>query len=540
MRRNAAPKQSRLLALLLAFGMLVMLFSGCSSTGTGGGTPSESVPASEPGVSESAQQTGDGTVSEVTIGLEKDAGTLAPFAHVNFGNVEVFDGIYERLCIINADGSYTLNLMESVEEIDELTYHIKIHDNIYDSAGNHITAEDVAFSIDGYVNIGNNQGAVPDWESVSVVDEFTVEWKNITPFGNGMMYKEFSNPRIVSRKAYEESPNSMATEPIGTGPYKVTQYVAGSTLVLEKRDDYWNKDASNLPSTAMTNADKITYSIILDSAQMAMALKAGNIDFAGELNATDLISFENDPNYNIVEKPGVKPFLLLLNASELSPCQDINLRKAILNGVDNNAVVAAMTVEATALTSISNPGGADYLPEWNDRTEWTYDENLAKECLAQSSYAGEPLKLLCMSGAVPEACAMVIQSQLNDIGITVEIETVDNATYRSKSNDGTAYDILIMENGGGPYSTQCWNNSFSYTNGKTPINDPSLQEKLDAAIATGSEEDLRAFQDYVDEMAYGKGLVMPIYKSASTEKITSVFLHTDNNYLIGASTFSAG
>ena len=33
---------------------------------------------------------------------------------------------------------------------------------------------------------------------------------------------------------------------------------------------------------------------------------------------------------------------------------------------------------------------------------------------------------------------------------------------------------------------------------------------------------------------------MPIYKSASTEKITSVFLHTDNNYLIGASTFSAG
>ena len=171
-----------------------------------------------------------------------------------------------------------------------------------------------------------------------------------------------------------------------------------------------------------------------------------------------------------------------------------------------------MTVEATALTSISNPGGADYLPEWNDRTEWTYDENLAKECLAQSSYAGEPLKLLCMSGAVPEACAMVIQSQLNDIGITVEIETVDNATYRSKSNDGTAYDILIMENGGGPYSTQCWNNSFSYTN----------------------------FQDYVDEMAYGKGLVMPIYKSASTEKITSVFLHTDNNYLIGASTFSAG
>ena len=257
MRRNAAPKQSRLLALLLAFGMLVMLFSGCSSTGTGGGTPSESVPASEPGVSESAQQTGDGTVSEVTIGLEKDAGTLAPFAHVNFGNVEVFDGIYERLCIINADGSYTLNLMESVEEIDELTYHIKIHDNIYDSAGNHITAEDVAFSIDGYVNIGNNQGAVPDWESVSVVDEFTVEWKNSTPFGNGMMYKEFSNPRIVSRKAYEESPNSMATEPIGTGPYKVTQYVAGSTLVLEKRDDYWNKDASNLPSTAMTNADNI-------------------------------------------------------------------------------------------------------------------------------------------------------------------------------------------------------------------------------------------------------------------------------------------
>ena len=106
---------------------------------------------------------------------------------------------------------------------------------------------------------------------------------------------------------------------------------------------------------------------------------------------------------------------------------------------------------------------------------------------------------------------MVIQSQLNDIGITVEIETVDNATYRSKSNDGTAYDILIMENGGGPYSTQCWNNSFSYTNGKTPINDPSLQEKLDAAANflldnTGSEQALRAQARAVLESLLKEGM----------------------------------
>jgi len=470
-----------------------------------------------------------------------DGGTLAPWANVKFGNNDIFKGIYESLCVMNSDGSVSNDLMQSVTKVDDLHYNITIYDNIYDTAGNHITASDVVFSInDGYVGIGKNQGGVSDLDHVEKVDDYTIQWINKTPFGNGMEYKEFANPRIVSQAAYEASSDGMATDPVGSAAYVVTSYVPGSSIVLEKNTKYWQTDPTKLSPCGIANVDKITYNIILDSSQMAMALQAGNIDFAGALNSTDLEDFTGNPNFNIVEKPSVLPFLLLFNPTDQSPCSDINLRKAILEGVDNNAIVAALTEESVPLTSISNPHGVDYQPEWANRTQWSYDADAAKAALAQSGYkSGTELKLLVNNGSsVGEGCAMVIQSELQEIGITVTIDTVDSATYRTQSTDASAYDLLLMENGGGPYSTQCWNNAFSYTSGKTPINDSTLQQKLDSAIATGAPTDLNAFQDYVDQMAYGKGLVQPIFRTASSTKIAQVFLGQDNNYLIGCSIFN--
>jgi ABC-type transport system substrate-binding protein len=539
MKRKTHSKLSKLLAFSLVVCVALSLLAGCGST------PSSETPASGSSNTSSAAASSSspeaspdgGKVKEVVIGLEKDGGTLAPWAFVSFGNIDIHSNIYETLCKINADGSFTPCLMESVEEIDKVTYKIKLFENIYDTAGNHITASDAVFSIKGYVEAGNS-GGVPHLDKVTVIDEYTFEWKNKSPFGVGNMYKEFANPRIVSEASYKASPDKMATTPVGTTPYKVTNYVAGSSFTLENTGKYWQADKSKTAFCGIANIDKIVFNIILDSSQMAMALQSGNIDFAGQLNNADLASFKGNDKFNIIEKPSVKPYLLVLNASADSPCKDINLRLAILNAINNDDIVAANTVKSNALTSISNPTQVDYQAEWKDRKVFAYNPDLAKEYLAKSSYKGEELRILLMGGAISEACAMVIQAELAEIGVKVVLDTVDNANYRTRSSKSTEYDLLINENGGGPYCSQCWNNAFSYTNKKTPINDPALQEKLDKSMNTGTKEDLMAFQNYVDEMAYAKGLIIPIFETASTKKINSLFFGTDNQFIIGASTFN--
>lgn len=54
-----------------------------------------------------------------------------------------------------------------------------------------------------------------------------------------------TNTFVVSQKAYEESKDQFATEIISTSPYKVTEFVSGSVLSFEKRDDYWQKSRAD-------------------------------------------------------------------------------------------------------------------------------------------------------------------------------------------------------------------------------------------------------------------------------------------------------
>ena len=62
---------------------------------------------------------------------------------------------------------------------------------------------------------------------------------------------------VISKAAYEASEDGFATSIVSTSPYQVTDFVAGSTLTFELRDDYW-QDVSNLPECVRPAVDKLT------------------------------------------------------------------------------------------------------------------------------------------------------------------------------------------------------------------------------------------------------------------------------------------
>ena len=456
-----------------------------------------------------------------------DGGNLAPWTAVTYGNVNVKLNMFEKLCHLNEDGGNDYILLKDFKQIDDLTYHLEIYDYIYDHAGNHITASDVVFSINTYIEYGH-KGGVATLDKLSVVSDYVLEWKNTTPFAPGAQFSEWSRPSIASEAAFKASPDQMNVTPIGTGPYKLTSYVPGSSFTVEKWDDYWQTDESKAAWHSKQNVDIIEYKIILDSSQMAMALETGDIDIAGELNKSDLIAFQDPNKFNLIEVPLPAPLIITFNADEQSLCHDINLRKAMLTGIDNAKIVAAAPYKFEVVSCISAPTQADYVPEWADRTNWSYDAAAAKAFLDQSVYKGETLTLMIIGGAKQTAVAVIVQALLAELGINVEIETVETATWWVTAPDPTAYDFTIYQTGGGAYCAQCWTNNFNYDIKRLAYWDPLLQEKFNEAMSVGGKAALVDFQNYIDEMAYAKGLVIPFNETASNKKVVE-----PNNLLYG-------
>ena len=81
---------------------------------------------------------------------------------------------------------------------------------------------------------------------------------------------------IVSQKSYEASTTGFSSDPIGSGPYYISNWIPGASLTLKKDENYWGKDEG----FNNQNVDEIHVKFIAEPAQVAIELETGNVDFA--------------------------------------------------------------------------------------------------------------------------------------------------------------------------------------------------------------------------------------------------------------------
>ena len=146
---------------------------------------------------------------------------------------------------------------------------------------------------------------------------------------------------IVTKESYEKSGDGMAADPVGTGPYMVTEYVTGSKAVLEENEEFWmdkSKEAKPIDAVAH-NVDIIEFNFLTETTQMALAVENGTVQMGLWLNES--IVEDCSAVDGIVTDSLMSPQIceILFNESSKSPCDDVNLRKAIAYCVDNQAVI---------------------------------------------------------------------------------------------------------------------------------------------------------------------------------------------------------
>jgi len=497
---------------------MVLSLAACSNTQNGGSgsssqTSNESSTAADSGSTETASVNndadGNGRVDKVVYASTQEYTSLTPFLNPKTYTAAVFEslGSFEEY-----GENFTGLLMESWEYDGDRTYTVKLYENIHDSENNPITANDVVFSY-APEQVGSSEMAnmVNNVESVTALDDYTVQFVWVAEPVVGDFERVMSYVNIISQAAYEASGNGMASDPVGTGPYKVVSWTSGVTMTLEVNENYWaTGDQVKLPRQQQP-VDQIEIQTISETSQLTMALQTNTIDMTADIASQDAANFTEggaySATYSVTETLATAPKSLLVNHSANSKTSDENLRMAILTAIDQETLAQVVNGGANIpIYGLGSPLNPDYDEETFKSYLPEHDLEKAKEYLAASNYPnGTDITLIFIDGGNANDIAEMIQGQLAQIGITVNVQGNIFPNWLAAKQDDSAWELNLSELSGF-HVTDLWNSAFVKQN-EVFADDAALaalREVVGEALSvhTNSQDTINAAQKYITENVY--------------------------------------
>lgn len=435
----------KLIALLLTLVMVLGLFAGCGSSGQSG----NDAPAADGG-----QSADDGAPS---ADAARDTVVVADWLETSGFNPDssmavmcVTTNMYDPLWMAYSGEEFQYRIAESREWVDPTHCEVKLREDVYDHAGNHITASDIIFSIKLAQGSG---GSIATAMAQVLPDECVIkdDYNLTIVLANGTALNDFnfSDVPIVSQKAFEESPDGMILTPVGTGPYKLGEFVSGSHVVLDYFEDYYR-----LEEAPQIKHVKVLFTT--DASQRTNVLLGKEADFAVQLPFTDLATVQADSSLTTYfEKPS-NQFALLFNNASCSPFhQNADLRKAIAYCIDNAAFSAVATFGNAPVAQAMGVAVAGDLTQecfdlYKDTGYYAYNLEKAKEHMAASGVPeGTTIKMSYGFTAGHDRLAEMVQAACLEIGLNVELEFQPDWLTNLFANP-EAYDMTIISWQGNP------------------------------------------------------------------------------------------
>lgn len=472
----------------------------------------------------------------LTIGDSVTFATLEPFQSTSITGV-AYNCLYENLASKAATGEVIGCIAKSWEKTGDLTYNVELYDYVYDSAGNHITAKDVEYCYTKMLGVAY----ALYYASCVATGEYTVDLTLKDDTMGGIENSLMTVP-IVSQAEYEKSSDFMASNPVSTSHYIVSDYTSGSSISFIKNENYWQKDESLIAPVSRANYDEVKFISILEASQMKIALETGVVDAIENMSSTQVTEFldggakaDKFQTVDISSGSGMTVLInLFLSGVESSAFHDdVNLRKAVAYAIDRNGVAMGAT---NGLGRACTVFGSDYSGDAPDYYEaeggWLpYNPTLAKEYLAQSNYVpGTKLRLLAEVNT--SRAAQVIETYLNAIGISVDISTPDSAVYHANYNDPNTYDFAICLSGF-DYNSTYWYKQYRDV-GRGYSRHGWVDPELHAAVANintvqgHTQENINKVGKMFDERVYG----IPLYNQYLYYTTNRALQYTDFNWTV--------
>ena len=381
-----------------------------------------------------------------TLDIHKTSAVVA--RQIAYGN------IFESLMTLTSDYEPTCELAESCDISDDSTEYIyHLRQGVKFHNGEEMKAADVVASMNRWIeSYGNAQTMLGD-SRFEEVDDYTVkiDLASTCIYVNELIAGAGQMPAIVPASTLDTvDPNTgYLTEYIGTGPYKFDEWVQDQYIKLTKYDDYvpYGEEGYQDGWAGYKNAyiDTVYCYFATDDASRVAGMQSGEYDAAYSLPIDNYSLFDGKDDYIIYNEMSGET-CLIYNKQEGLGANKI-MRQAV-NAVLNDADIMMAGVPNAEFYRLDSSYMYMEQKSWySDAGKEYYNQNdpeKAKELLQEAGYNGETFTIL-VSSDYSEFYndAIVIQAELQSIGVNCELLVGDWATFLSYRSDPSAYDAFI-------------------------------------------------------------------------------------------------
>ena len=403
-----------------------------------------------PGCAAGAEpHTGDSLI----MGTIGEASNLLPRMSTDSPSSEVSQNLFIGLIKYDENLQIVPWAAESYEILDGgLRLKFTLRPGILWEDGVEMTAEDVEFTYKVMIDPKTPTayaGAFRMVSSFTVTGKYTVEVTYDAPFARSLetWMGSILPKHILEKENFRETRFSRA--PIGSGPYKFKEWIAGSRIVLEANPRYFE---------GRPFIDQLVFSTIPDLTTMFLELKAGALDMM-TLSPQQYTYQTKDPavadHYSQFRYLSFSYTYLAYN-HESPLFKDMRVRRAIAHVIDKREIVAgALLGQGETTIGPFVPGTWAYN---NAIVDYPVDIAAAEALLAEAGWKkdgkgtlrnekGLPFAFSIMTNQGNEQrikTAVIIQSQLAKLGMKVSVRTVEWATFFSQFVNKGFFDAVIL------------------------------------------------------------------------------------------------
>ena len=412
--------------------------------------------------------------------------------------INVCEGLTRLTPTLEVEGA----LAESWEvSPDGLTYTFKLRRGVKWHNGDDFSAQDMVFTYERGSDPALGSPSVSGLVAISDVkapDEQTLVFQLKQPFAPFLTTVTGMPGRILSpvnKRALEEmGPEAYGVEPVGTGPFRISEHQAGDHLTLVRFEDYWD---SRYPLL-----DEVRIDLIPEPSTVQSALLSGDIQFANLIQPQSFSALERSSNVQTLSVPGVNWRGQWLNykSADAPFLADPRVRLAFAKAVDREGLVEK---------GLFDQGDVGY-GVYNLAVKWAYREDVpqtlaydpegAKRLLSDADATGVSVEFMTNPGF--QRSDEVLADMLSQIGVDVSLDLVETSVYAARGYTASEYQMMHSGSAADPdpddsvynyFHSDGAFNTYSYSSEKADELITRQREAVDRAgrtAALGELEDL--------------------------------------------------
>jgi len=471
---------------------------------------------------------------EITIALGADVTSADPHYHNLSPNNNLAAHIFDRLVHQDERQGLIPGLALSWRTIDDTTWEFHLRQGVRFHDGNPFDAQDIVATLKRAPNVPNSPSSFGLYtkaiKEVIVVDPYTVRLKTATP--HALLPNDLSSIYVISRKAESASTADFNTgkATIGTGPFKLAEFVLKEKIVLTRNDNYWG------PKPEWR---RVTFKLITNDSARVAALLAGDVQMIENVSTPDIERLKANKDFALFSAVSNRVIYLHLDSNRdqppfvtdkagkplaKNPLKDVRVRRAMSKAINRPAIVERI------MSGAAIPAG-QLLPEGffgvspNLKAD-AFDPAGARKLLAEAGYPdGFRVTLHSPNDRYvnDEQIAQAVAQMLTQAGIDTRVEAMPSAPFFTRATK-LEFSLMLVGWGSGTGETSSPLRSLLATFDKDKgtgaanrgrYSNPKMDALVEQALVTVDDQKRAKLLAEASEVAMNDVGIIPLHYQVS-------------------------